>query len=623
VEERAQLVRQLLARHLQHVEAGLARRGLEVRAGVPAELHDLQIGAHDHARRRVAAQDQAIGLVLRVEPGARVPVHLARGPIGRVGARPLPPPAGELEAYARGGRVLHVDLVPLVDRREKLGVPGEGLRRSEHQVPGRPERVVEDGHDALLQDRLEVDEHVAAADEIEPRERGIAGEVLPREDAAIADRFVDLPELARLGEEAPQPLGRHVAGDVLDVRAGPRLLQRGLAHVGGEDLERRALPQLRERLEEDDGERIRLFSGRAAGHPDPDGIVGRAILEQRGEDLAPERLEERAVAEEVGDVDQDVVVERLDLDRALLEQNEVIGERLHLVEQHAAEDPALDRRLPVEREIDLARGAEHVEHLLQILAGFDVGRRLAGGRDRQRGAEAHGERGELGRDLRGREHEVHAAGRERRERHSIELRRADVLREGDAAGGLDLVDPERAVAARAREDHADRAALAPGGDGAEERVDGHRRVIVRARRDHEAAQRISERGAGADDVDAIGRDEDSIARLQDGHAGHAREQLDEQAGLVLREMGDQHERHPGVRGQLRQQLAERLQPAGRGADAHEANRLRRRLASGVLLHRCGGSRLGVLRFHLARTPLPELDRPPSRTKLTWGDPHVT
>ena len=54
---------------------------------------------------------------------------------------------------------------------------------------------------------------------------------------ALADRLGDLVAVAHRVKKRRSRSGRHVHGDVLDVGAGAGRLERGLADVGGEDLE--------------------------------------------------------------------------------------------------------------------------------------------------------------------------------------------------------------------------------------------------------------------------------------------------------------------------------------------------------------------------------------------------
>ena len=60
-------------------------------------------------------------------------------------------------------------------------------------------------------------------------------------------------------------------------------------------------------LEQQDRERIGLFAGRAARHPDPYRVAAALALEQRRDDLPGQRVERLGVAEERGDADQQVV----------------------------------------------------------------------------------------------------------------------------------------------------------------------------------------------------------------------------------------------------------------------------------------------------------------------------
>ena len=80
--------------------------------------------------------------------------------------------------------------------------------------------------------------------------------------------------------------------------------------------------------------------------------------------------------------------------------------------------------------------------------------------------------GELTRDFLRRQDDVDAAAAHGALRHPRVLRRFFVLREGDAAGRLDVFDPQRAVRAGAGQDDADRGGLPIFGERLEEGIDG-------------------------------------------------------------------------------------------------------------------------------------------------------
>src|SRR5919204_4154473 len=76
---------------------------------------------------------------------------------------------------------LAIELPMLVENLESIGKRAERFRRAEEQHAALREREMEDGQDPLLRRRLEIDEQVAAGDEIDARERRIADHVVLRE----------------------------------------------------------------------------------------------------------------------------------------------------------------------------------------------------------------------------------------------------------------------------------------------------------------------------------------------------------------------------------------------------------------------------------------------------------
>src|SRR5215472_10681205 len=104
------------------------------------------------------------------------------------------------------------------------------------------------GEDAFLKRRREIDQDVAAADEIDLREWRIARDILFGEDAQIANRTADSISSFLLREEPTQAIGRHIRRDAVEVHAGARLQDRRLVDVGCIQLDRRRVWQLVEKL---------------------------------------------------------------------------------------------------------------------------------------------------------------------------------------------------------------------------------------------------------------------------------------------------------------------------------------------------------------------------------------
>ena len=236
----------LLVRGAQLLVRGVVflQQAVEVEAGVvqlPLELRDAAVLLV--ARRRSRG---------RLDPGARP------GAIPRL----------------RGRREPRVDPLP-VARGEP---PGRlhGLGGSDHKEAVRLEGVVELGQDVLPGVGLQADEQVPAADEVHPREGGIAGQVVAGEDADVPHGLVHLVLAVQPDEEPPKPLGRDVLHDGVRIRGRPRRPERGVALVGGEHLQVAAHVRL---LQQADGDRVGQLAGGAAGHPHADGHVRRLLGE--------------------------------------------------------------------------------------------------------------------------------------------------------------------------------------------------------------------------------------------------------------------------------------------------------------------------------------------------------
>ena len=63
---------------------------------------------------------------------------------------------------------------------------------------------MEEGQNSPLQHRLQVDEHVPAADKVDVGEGRVGEHVVPGEHANVADRLADAVAAVHLDEEAPQ-----------------------------------------------------------------------------------------------------------------------------------------------------------------------------------------------------------------------------------------------------------------------------------------------------------------------------------------------------------------------------------------------------------------------------------
>ena len=176
---------------------------------------------------------------------------------------------------------------------------------------------------------------------------------------------------------------------------------------------------------------------------------------------------------------------------------------------------------------------------------------------------------ELASDVRRSEADVDRSRHYGAARHSL-VRRRFVLRERDAAGRLDLVQPERPVTPRARQDDRNRLMALSERQRFEEHVDRVMPAIDHAtRQQFQRSVRDDHATVRRNHVDAIRRDFRLILDFIDGHSRRAGQDLGEMGCMGRRKVRDEHERHAGVGRQRAEQLSERLEAAGRGADADD------------------------------------------------------
>src|SRR5580692_6928603 len=110
------------------------------------------------------------------------------------------------------------------------------FRGAQNQETMGIQRVVEKRNHPFLQDGAEVNENVAAANQIQFGEGRIFGDVVAGEYAGLADVFLNLEARVRLDEEPSQALRGNGFSDASRINAVASYLQSRLADVGGEDL---------------------------------------------------------------------------------------------------------------------------------------------------------------------------------------------------------------------------------------------------------------------------------------------------------------------------------------------------------------------------------------------------
>lgn len=347
----------------------------------------------------------------------------------------------------------------------------------------------------------------------------------------------------------------------------PGDLQHALVDVGGEDLDREGQAEAVGSVGEQHGDAVGLLAAGAARDPDPDVLVGIAGAEQGLDGPLAEDLEQLSVAEEAGDVDEQVAEQRLALGLVGPDAAEIGPAGFEPEDVHAPLDPPDQGGPLVAGKVVADRRADHPAEVFDIV-GDQAGLFVPGV-----AAAAAEERREAVHDLPWRLHEIDEAGPDGGERHAVVARRVRLLRHADAAVLLDGPQARRPVGARPREDHAGGVDLLVDGERQEKIVDGPAQTPgLHELREFEDAVLDRQAPPGRDDVDRVARDPLAALALEHRQPGVPVEELRQHALVVGVEVLDDDEGHAGGWPGARQHLAQGLEPARRCADAHHRTR---------------------------------------------------
>src|SRR5437867_3644678 len=227
-----------------------------------------------------------------------------------------------LDEAGDGGAALE-DAVLAVHCAEQLRRPDQVFGGSEKQVATGVQGVVEQTVHVFLDIGLEVDQQVAAHDEVETGERWVLDQVVDGEETHLPDFLRDLIHMIVPDEESLQALRRDVLGDAFGVAAVARELQRLVVDVPGEDLHPRARVVPQNLLSEQDRHRVRFLAGRAAGRPHPEGPVQRCDVHEARDHITGQYGECLWVSEEVRHADEQIAEQLVRFARAIAQPLDV------------------------------------------------------------------------------------------------------------------------------------------------------------------------------------------------------------------------------------------------------------------------------------------------------------
>ena len=472
------------------------------------------------------------------------------------------------------------------------------LRGREEEHATGLEGVVKSRYQARLQCRLQVDHQVAATQQVQPGEGRVLDHVLHRKHHHLADILFHPEPGVILAEEAPQPLGREVLRNVGRIDPGARAGNRVVVQIRGVELDLELALRLVHVFAQQHGDGIGPLAAGATGHPGAKHIVFGLVLEQHRQHVNLECDEGLRVAKEPRHVDQQLLEQHHEFGGVLLQVAHIDLGVVNVVLRHAPLDAPANGALLVLREIVPRGRAQQRQDAVHAAAGSGGQRQFL-----QHSQLAHA--GQQGlRHLVRRQDLRDVAGLDRARGHAVELGLGRLLHQRDAAGSVDGARPERAVGAGAREDDAHGILALVFGERAQEGVDRHAlpaRLLGNAQL--QPAVEDSHVAIRRDDVDMVRLHQHLVHRFQYRHGGAALQDLRQDAGVAGVQMRHQHEGHAAVGGRVLEELLERLQPAGRGAQADDgkglcwrrARRMRRFLSRAV-----GGGVRGRLRAFLVR-----------------------
>ena len=270
------------------------------------------------------------------------------------------------------------------------------------------------------------------------------------------------------------------------------------------------------------------------------------------------------VAEEAGDIDQQLLEQQMDFRRMLLEIARIDFQILDVVLRHAPLDAAAYGAFLVQREI--VSGAGTQQHQYPVHA---TGLAWGGLRFFLLDAQVPRIAQQPVRHFLHRQDIGGVARLYRADRHAVVFRGSRVLHQRNAARTLNGAQPQRAVGTGAGQDNADSVFPLIFGQRAQEGVDYHALSARHIRRAQvQFAMEDGHVAVGRDRIHAIWQHLDLIQRLDHMHAGRALQNLGEHAGVIGVEVRHQHESHAAVGRDITEKQFERFQSTGGSTDAY-------------------------------------------------------
>ena len=424
-----------------------------------------------------------------------------------------------------------------------------------------------------LRHRLQIDEQVATADQVDARKRRIADHVVMGKQDVLAQLRSDPESTGFRLEKAVSPVFGQDRQTLCGIQSFGCQLERSFVHVGGKDLQARLPTAHRHRFKQQHRQRIRLLSRRTAGHPDPDFFPRRNLVEDLGNDCAFQDRKRFRITKKARHSNQQIFVERVQLLGMRQDTVTVRGRTRSLSQRHPPLDPPRDRRRLVVVEVQSVRFPQPLDHRRNSHQERALG---------NLGIRQHRHRRILGvgdqrsRHLFGSQHRIDLAGKLRTAWHAIKLGCLFGLSEHQTARFMHLSQSKTAVGASSRKDYRNRPIANLPRERTEEAIDRHTQaLIIRFVERMELSAQHHQLGAWPQKIDGIATQRHRLCHGDNRHPSKARQQLIHHTVEVGRQVLNHHKCQPTVDRHRLKKTLQRFQSAGRRSDSHHKCRRRR------------------------------------------------
>ena len=343
-------------------------------------------------------------------------------------------------------RVVNKDLFVGTHDPEDIVIIDDRFTSSQEEIAPVVKGHMEDGKQVSLQDILEIDEKIAAADQIQLPEGGILEYVVLREYDHLADLVPDNIMIALAGEKAAESGDADIFNDIVSVYASSGYRDGFRVQIRRKDLDIPADAQILHDLRKENGDRIGFLACGAARDPDAQLFGLRRVLDQVIDHAVLEHFKIVRIPEETGHADQHFLGKQSRLVRIEREIFDILLQVTVMGDNNAPLHAPQDRRLFIISVIDIGDIAQNGEHLRHQVSVAEL-EPVAGVHHRGRNV-AHFPRNTVGV-----EYQIHKSRRDRVSGHTVELRALGRLHDDHAVLVFDRADPVRSVRTGSGHDH--------------------------------------------------------------------------------------------------------------------------------------------------------------------------